>query len=520
MSWTQTPELSANSYDVVPYAGYPFAQTHPDRMATMATLAGLRPASVTNCRVLELGCGNGGNLVPMAHDLPGSQFLGIDAAARPIADGRCLIDELGLRNIELRVADFMALGRELGEFDYIIAHGVYSWVPAEVRDRLMQLCGQHLSPDGIAYISYHVYPGFHMREMMREMMLFNARGTSEPLEFVGQGLALLEFISKALPTGGEGNHDLYGVLIKEHLDLLNRHRHLEQIYHDDMSPVNTGLYFHEFVAHAERHGLQFLSESVLSEMDDGLFAGEVREELTRLAGDNLVLREQYLDFLKCRVFRQSLLCRQKLSPKLGFEDLDLTGFYLASAARAESENPDLSRGAVVEFSGSKGGSLRTDHPGAKAALLVLAEAYPMALGWEELRSRAAQRLGVHGGEVDTRALTEILFGACKRGLVRLHVHRPEFVVEAGDWPVASRLARAQSAKGKSVVSLVHESVYLEEDLSRQFLRLLDGTRDRAALSGELLVLARKLNPEVTAEQVSAAVERNLHRAARSALLVA
>lgn len=73
------------SYDEVPYESYPFAQTHPDRLATVATLLGLRPAPVEQCRVLELGCAGGGNLIPMALTLPESTFVGIDLSARQIA---------------------------------------------------------------------------------------------------------------------------------------------------------------------------------------------------------------------------------------------------------------------------------------------------------------------------------------------------------------------------------------------------------------------------------------------------
>jgi methyltransferase-like protein len=520
MSASEAQALCGSNYDEVPYTGYPFQQTHPDRLATMAKLAGLEPAQITNCRVLELGCGDGGNLVPMACNLRGSRFLGIDASGRAITEGKQLIDDLNLKNIELRTADFMELGPELGEFDYIIAHGVYSWVPAQVRDRLLDLCRRHLAPQGVAYISYNAYPGFHLRELMREMMLFHSSGVYEPLERVHQSLAALQFISSAYPTGVEGNNDLYGVLVTEHLDLLRSHRHLEQIYHDDLAALNVAVYFHEFVAHARDHGLQFLSEAVLADMDDGHLPDEVRETLAGFAQNDVIRREQYLDFLKCRVFRQTLLCRNELSPKHELDDVKLENFYMSSTARAESKQPDFSRGAIEEFKGLKGGRLRTDHPGAKAALVALGEAYPMSLSWSELVAQTSQRLNVEQRKLDVKSMEEILTGAAKRGLVQLHVNRPAFLVEASERPVASRLARVLADRGKSVTNMLHESVHLDDELSRRFLRLLDGTRDRHALSEELFDLARRLNPDVTVEQMSVGVERNLQRVARSALLVA
>lgn len=156
-------------YDEIPYPGFPLPQTHPDRLATLATLFGMKPAPPAACRVLEVGCGDGGNLIPMALGLPESQFLGIDLAEKPVAAGCALIHSLGLQRIHLRTLDLMDAGRQLGEFDYIIAHGVYSWVPGEVRDGLLRLCRMLLAPNGVAYVSYNTYPGFHRRELFRDI---------------------------------------------------------------------------------------------------------------------------------------------------------------------------------------------------------------------------------------------------------------------------------------------------------------------------------------------------------------
>src|SRR6185436_9013135 len=116
-------------YDELPYPGSAFAQTHPDRLATIATLFGMAPAPVERCRVLELGCGDGGNLIPMAYTLPGSEFLGIDAGGRGIAIGQDRAVAVGLTNLRLQHLDMLDTAIQLGKFDYIVSHGVYSWVP-------------------------------------------------------------------------------------------------------------------------------------------------------------------------------------------------------------------------------------------------------------------------------------------------------------------------------------------------------------------------------------------------------
>ena len=127
----------ANAYDEVLYPGYPILQAHPNRLATLATLFGMEPASIQSCRVLELGCGDGANLIPMAFGLPASHFVGVDAAARPLAKGQVMIKSLGLKNIILHHSSVIDVAPELGQFDYIIAHGLYSWVPAAVQDKLL-----------------------------------------------------------------------------------------------------------------------------------------------------------------------------------------------------------------------------------------------------------------------------------------------------------------------------------------------------------------------------------------------
>ena len=157
-------------YDEVPYPGRAFAQTHPDRLATMATLYGLQPAPPSACRVLELGCGDGGNLLPMALALPESTFVGIDVAAGAIERARSLADDLDLENISFELLGIEHYEAPPGSFDYVIAHGVYSWVPEQVRDDLLAVCGRLLSEHGVAYVSYNSMPGHRTRQTLRDML--------------------------------------------------------------------------------------------------------------------------------------------------------------------------------------------------------------------------------------------------------------------------------------------------------------------------------------------------------------
>ncbi len=167
------------SYDEFPYQSVPLRQTHPDHLATVASLFGFDAADVGRARVLEIGCGSGGNLIPLAASYPDSTFVGIDLSAVQIAHGAAEIEALGLLNIRLQAMDVMAFDEAQGAFDYIIAHGIYSWVPAPVQDRILALCASLLAANGIAFVSYNTLPGWRMLSTVREAMLYHTRDVED-----------------------------------------------------------------------------------------------------------------------------------------------------------------------------------------------------------------------------------------------------------------------------------------------------------------------------------------------------
>ncbi|HEV3386835.1 MAG TPA: class I SAM-dependent methyltransferase, partial [Gemmata sp.] len=186
---------TANSYDEVPYECHPYPQTHPSRLATIATLFGLSPPPVDNCRVLELGCAGGGNLIPMAEALPESSFVGVDLSLRQIGDGETIVRNLGLMNISLRHASIADVDESYGMFDYVICHGVFSWVPQSTQRKILDISAKCLTPNGVAYVSYNTYPGWHMRGMIRDMMRYHALRFETPDHRVKQARALLDFLT-------------------------------------------------------------------------------------------------------------------------------------------------------------------------------------------------------------------------------------------------------------------------------------------------------------------------------------
>src|SRR5262249_54910244 len=134
----RTMQINASSsYEEVPYQGFALFLTSPDHLAALARLFEQSPPEVETCRVMELGCARGDNLIPMAFSLPRAWFCGVDLSPSQIAVGKTAIVELGLKNIELHARGIQDLGPDLGQFDFILAHGVYSWVADSVREALL-----------------------------------------------------------------------------------------------------------------------------------------------------------------------------------------------------------------------------------------------------------------------------------------------------------------------------------------------------------------------------------------------
>jgi SAM-dependent methyltransferase len=473
-----------SAYDAFPYPGLSHVHTHPDRLATLATLFGMQPAPVEHCRVLELGSGNGTNLIAMAFSLPGSTFIGLDAAARPIAEGHRMIEELGLANVRLRRADLMDADAAQESFDYIIAHGVYSWVPGPVRDRILAIIDACLAPAGVAHVSYNTYPGCHIRDLTRRMMLFHVRATPGASRKVAQARAFLQFLATSKEVPGT-----YQKVLEGELDHALSYSD-GAFYHDDLNPLNHPVYFHEFVAHAAEHGLQYLADAEYSDMQPENFKPAVIEALREL-DDDLLSREQYLDFLTGRRFRRTLLCRRAVSLQRRIDPAVVEGLLASSNAQPVSAIPDVESELAEEFRTAKGASVTTNHPCAKAALLRLARSWPRAVSAKELLSeaRAARPARVArdpAADEDFAVLSDLLLRAFASGVVELHVWAPRMMTtEVSDKPVASPVARFESRVGKRLTTLRHTGLELDDALSRELLGLLDGTRDLAALEEAL-----------------------------------
>ncbi len=495
------------SYDEFPYLSLAFPQSHPDRLATIGRLHGLSPAPVGECRVLEIGCAAGGNLIPMAGALPQSRFVGIDFSAVQVRQGAADVAALGLSNIELAQADLRDFGEDSGVFDYIIAHGVYSWVPADVQEKLLDVCSRQLAPGGIAYVSYNTLPGWNMRGIVRDAMRYHTRQFPDARTRVQQARATLDFMAQAM----EGAQSPYALMLRSEAEQLRREDDY-YVLHDHLEEFNEAVFFHQFAARAARHGVAFLAEADFRMMLlDGLPA-QVAQMLDRMAPDT-VRREQLIDFLRNRNFRQTLLVHDNVPVDRALLPARVSALWVASAARAAGGDSDPRSAAADEFRMPDGIGLRTPYPISKAAMAVLAKHWPAPIPFSDLSAMAAARIGLEG-DVDDRATAilaaDVLKAFCA-GAAELHALGPTFATEAGARPQAFAVARLQAARGAHVTNMRHEMVSID-DANPGLLALLDGSRGRAALVAEAF-------PAHPAPDAEAALDEALARLARQALLV-
>jgi methyltransferase-like protein/2-polyprenyl-3-methyl-5-hydroxy-6-metoxy-1,4-benzoquinol methylase len=484
-SKASTAELTP--YDEVAYPTFPHSATHPDRLATIATQFGMKPAPVERCRVLELGCSTGANLLPMAVTLPESEFVGVDSAGKPIARGKAMVEALGLKNITLRHLDLLEMAADYGQFDYIIVHGLYAWVPAAVRDQILAICKGSLQPQGIAYVSYNTFPGCYSRLMVREMMLFHNRDFHDPQQQMQQAITLLKLLANS-----RMDPQIYTKVLQDEFERMSK-RSREGLYHDELAEVFQPVYFHQFMEHAQRHELQLLGEADFFEMHTGGLTPQAREVLEKIS-DDLILREQYLDFMCGRAFRKTLLCHKDVPLDRSGKSASVRSYYVSSQARPNSPAPDFSPETKETFTGGSGAELTTANPLARALLWYLIESQPQRIPFEklvtEVECRARRGLGfVPKPEQDSASeLADFVWLTYSAGLLDLHVYVPPFATRVSERPVASPLARLEARDGDVITTLHHRSLHLGDSLQRGLVMLVDGTRDHDALRKDLLRL--------------------------------
>jgi SAM-dependent methyltransferase len=430
------------SYDEIPYANLPFTQALPRGHATVASLHGLTPPDPRTARVLELGCGAGAHLLGVAAAHPEVRAVGVDLAATAIEIASADAAAAGLDNIRFDVADVLALtDGSLGEFDYVIVHGLYAWAVEPLREAVLEACRAHLAPEGIAFISYNAHPGGHLRRMFREMGEFHARGIDDPRARADRARELFALIDRFGEAGGRTFYA--GVMGEELATLANAPE--SALVHDLLGSTYEPVWFRDFATAAARHGLAYVGDAIPGASREAPWSGPVEAFVSHAAGEDRIAREQYFDLFVLRRFRHSLLCHEALTPSPRVDAAAVPRLLVAP------DGDDLD------------GSLRAALDGADAR-----NPLPFAA--------VQERAGLPEEELAAQ-----LVAAFEEGDVEFHAVPPPAASAAGERPRASALARAQARPGAKVTTLLNQVVELTDEPTCDLLRLLDGTRDRDAI---------------------------------------
>jgi len=491
---------TALKYDLLPYQSKAFAQSQPARLGGIARVFGLDVAPLAGARVLELGCASGGNIVPHAVRYPDATFIGVDLARTQVAAGRARIARLGLKNIEIRCQSFTEIGEELGSFDYIICHGVYSWVPAAVQDAIFKIIRARLSPMGVACISYNVLPGWRMLQPLRDAFLLEVPDHVDSLGRVAKARELLSFLSSSTPDKGP-----YGDMLRIWAERLSNLPD-DYLAHEFLEEMNHPSTVRDFAANASRNGLGFLAECELASMILENYGADVARQVRARAGNDLVGSEQYLDLLSGRTFRQTLLIANErmatVNRALGPESIEGLHFTIQPGMHLDRDGDKY---VVTDMSGR---SLMTDSAAVAEGVARLVERFPSSSSLDE----CAEAIPDDEREAGRPMLLDALYRMMLVGMVSVSSEPMHAGARAGK-PKAIALARADAADGaQATTNIRHETVALDP-ATRVILPFMDGTRDCAAL-------AQLLEAEAIAGRLSFTRDNNIVRGAADIRTVA
>jgi SAM-dependent methyltransferase/methyltransferase-like protein len=469
-----------SAYDETPWGGEPCAPSHPDNLGAIARVFGLDSAIASRCRVLELGCASGANLIPMAAALPHSTFIGVDLSTEQIGAAKREAAALGLANITFHAADLAALPPGLEPFDYVIAQGVFSWVQPAVEEALLRAVAATLTDDGVALVSYAALPGAYPRMALRELMRWKVRGVKAAQERVETARRFAEQVAAETPTRAPMGAALRR-LVGELGGMSDAH-----VLHEYLAEVSQPLTLTDFVGRAEPHGLRYLGDAQFHTMFGGHLDGAVLDALRDGAESQLAF-EQTLDFVGYRPFRTSLLCRSErvLDHNLRFERLG--GLFVSCSAR-----PTGSESAQFSFRGRSGEEFGTDAVLTGAALTRLCSAYPLPIAFDALCASQAEREALGTELLAAFASGQVQLGTTDRGIASADTERPR------------AFASARAATRGSAINLWHQRVPVEP-LPLRLLPLLDGTRTLEELVAALPPTSRAEVDEALASLAAAAL---------------
>jgi len=295
------------SYDELTYKSAAFAQSSPYKLEACATLLGINPPPCKNAKVLEIGCSFGGNLIPFAVNNENARVVGIDLSGEQIRRGQEIVKEIGLSNLELIHGDICEFKSD-EKFDYIIAHGVFSWVPDFVKDAILRVVRENLSQNGVAFISYNVYPGWKIKDVVRDLMLLAAKDQNSTEERLKAAKEALLVYKEVLLTRDNEKFEKF-MPIKSLITWIDDILSKDDFYvvHEFLEDINDPFYFKDFCEKIDKFDLAYLCDIDMKDVFVPDFGNALVDDFKNVHFADRIQSEQFLDILNMKLFRQSLI---------------------------------------------------------------------------------------------------------------------------------------------------------------------------------------------------------------------
>jgi methyltransferase-like protein/protein-L-isoaspartate O-methyltransferase len=462
-------------YDRVPYISYPATSLQPSRLAAVATLFGVSTPSVRTARTLEIGCASGGHLIPLAAAFPDAEFVGLDVSRVQIEAGQARLKRLGLSNIDLQCRSVTGLGSGDGLFDYIVCHGVYSWVPPAIRDAVLRVCREHLTENGVAVISYNVLPGWRMFQVVRDCMIVHAGNETDCARRAARVHELFEMYKTLTP-----DKLAYGQIWRNEAQRMAAHPDA-YLAHELFEENNSPCTYSEFVSAAARHKLVYLGETDIRTMIPENIGAEAAKRIRESCDNEVGSAEQYIDTITGRTFRQTLLIRTE---RAGIIDRSMESaranqcYWLAGQGLKPAEAQNSTE---FSFADGNGTLMTTSDPAIAQALTLLIERFPAA--------STIDQICPSGGSGQAKQQTlGALMKMLSLGMLTISTEPVHCAIGIPARPKAWFVCASDAAAGESATATLRHENFKIEPVARALLPLLDGNWDYGALTDNLFAL--------------------------------
>ncbi len=430
------------AYSKFAYISYPFEYNRPENLRAICSIFGVKTPPMDKARVIEFGCASGGNLIRFAQDYPNAEVIGVDIAKNQVDDGLKKVKKLGLKNLTLKHISVTDIDESMGKFDYIICHGMFSWVPADVRDAIFAVSKKILSENGVAFVSYNTLPGWNMNNTIREAMMFHAGNFDDEQQKVEQGRAALNFLRDSL-KGQDSSYSKFMQIAADNIAQKENH----YLRHEYLAEENYPMYFHDFINQARKYDLEYLGDTDVQRMYVGNLPEKAAEMLSQI--NDIVRTEQYIDFINNTVFRCTILCHKTVEINRNINNDSISGLSFASILTTEEsvdknniQNPSISIKFIINNVAST--YITATDPILKAALYVISKNIGNPLSISEIATKAKQYLPTLSKKELEAGFYNHVGRLIFSGVMKVFLDKPKSIYKVSNTPKVSDLALMQA----------------------------------------------------------------------------